>query len=427
MTSKPVWVWLAGSSQPVRAGTFTLENGVGTYSYDQRYMELPDSFALDPVNLPFTRRLRPFRETRQDGLFGVFRDASPEGFGLSLLEARLGESMADPLTALEYSAGDGVGAIEVCEDIDRKLAWRPPTSEQLLHALSQLEPQEPATTAAKEVLEVDGTSLGGERPKLTVLHKDQMWIAKLQRRADPPNYPLREHAAMQTAASAGIRTAETEFALVGDRQVVFVRRFDRQVLRAQEATRCAYASAHTVLGLKGTETPVDTVSRSYVALSFELRRWCARDGKDSAAATEEQRELYRRMVFNAVVGNGDDHPRNHGLLRCKDGWQLSAAFDIVPLRRYSGVLAMSVNRRADARATAENLLSDCESFGYSWEEAVDVVRRAIAAVHDTWPAVVHDTGIPIDSLQPPDTHELVALEHAVQQGRPGRRPRRTRT
>jgi len=387
MTSRPVWVWRPGSVEPVRAGDFTLDNKVGTFTYAANYRDLADAVALDPLRLPITQRPRPIKETRQDGLFGVFRDASPEGFGLSLLQHLHKKDYADLLDRLEASSGDAVGAIEVCDDIERKLRWRAPSSDDLIEALSKLQPEQSSTTAAREVMKVQGTSLGGERPKLTVSHKGELWIAKLQLRGDAAHAPLREYAAMQSAAAAGIDVAETQFVRAGSRELLLVKRFDRHTRSPNEICRRLYASAHTVLGLKGGELREDE-SRSYVALSYELRRWCAKRNVDAA----QQRELYRRMVFNSVCGNGDDHPRNHGLIYGDAGWQLSPAFDIAPYGMFSKTLSMAVNRDSSVSASAAALLRDCESFGYKREEAIEYIEHAVAVLDKTWRDAVERSG-----------------------------------
>lgn len=391
MSTKPVWVWLPGSGAPVRAGDFSITERVGSFSYDPAYRAQVNALPLDPHNLPFTRSQRPIRETKQEGLFGVFRDATPEGFGLDLLEHTSGRNLADPLDRLEASVGDGVGAIAVCDDIDRKLRWQAPTSADLIQALAAVKPEQSSTSAAREVMKVDGTSLGGERPKLTVMHEGQLWIAKLQLRGDPPHAPLREYAAMQSARAAGLDVAETQFVQAGSRQVLLVRRFDRHITPSGAFCRSLYASAHTVLALNSSETRGDR-NRSYVALAIELRRWSGRAGKKEEAL-EQQRELFRRMAFNAVCGNGDDHPRNHGLIHSDGGWQLSPAFDIAPYISFSRTLAMAVNKAGQSEARAELLLADCESFGYARGDALAFIRHAIEATQQAWPQAVASAGV----------------------------------
>lgn len=400
-TEKPVWVWLPGQHTPVQCGVFSLQQRVGTFRYLPEYLECGDALALDPLNLPLTRRQRGLKETRQGGLFGVIRDASPEGFGLAMLETLRNTSIADPMQRLELSEGDAVGAIEVCDDIEAKCAFRAPTSEALRAALASLPPERASSTAAREVKGIKGTSLGGERPKLTVLHKGQQWIAKLQDRGDPPHAPLREYIAMRLAQRCGIRAAEVELMCVGEREVVLVQRFDRHVDEQGRVSRKLYASAHTVLRLDAQTRGEKT--RSYVALAYELQRWCGRSGTDPLPL---QQELWRRMAFNALIGNGDDHPRNHGLVYEAGGWTLSHAFDIAPYIVFSQTLSMAITRDGRSAATAANLLESCGYFGYTPEAARQFIESAKATIAQCWSQELEAVGLEAATLTPPDFHWL---------------------
>lgn len=395
-TEKPVWVWLPAQSQPERCGTFSLVRGVGTFHYDDGYIAHPDALPLDEFSLRFTRSKKGLRETRQGGLFGVFRDASPEGFGLALLEQLRGTTLTDPMQRLEMSEGDSVGAVEVCDDIGAKLSFQAPASEQLLEVIAKLSPERASSQAAREVKGMKGTSLGGERPKLTVLHKGQYWIAKLQDRGDPPHAPLREYVAMRLARRCGINAAEVEFVSVGDREVLLVRRFDRHVDDAGQVFRRLYASAHTVLRLDA-QTRGER-QRSYVALAYELERWCGRADVNTA---ELKRELWRRMAFNAICGNGDDHPRNHGLLHRDGRWGLADAFDIAPYITFSGTLAMAITRDGSSVATTENLVKTCENFAYDPTEAAQYIDATKDTVAAGWGEEQAACGVPPDTLPPP--------------------------
>lgn len=393
---KPVWVWLPALSQPVRCGSFSLVRGVGAFHYDDAYLARPDAMALDEFSLRFTRSRKGLKETRQGGLFGVFRDASPEGFGLALLEQLRGTTLTDPMQRLELSEGDSVGAVEVCDDIAAKLSFQAPASEQLLEVIAKLSPERPSSQAAREVKGMKGTSLGGERPKLTVLHKGQHWIAKLQDRGDPPHAPLREYVAMRLARRCGINAAEVEFASVGDREVLLVKRFDRHVDDEGQVFRGLYASAHTVLRLDA-QTRGER-QRSYVALAYEMERWCGRADVDTA---ELKRELWRRMAFNAICGNGDDHPRNHGLLYREGRWGLADAFDIAPYITFSGMLAMAITRDGSSVATTENLLKSCENFAYDSREAAQHIEETKSMVAAGWPEEQAARGYPPDTVPAP--------------------------
>ncbi len=395
-TSKPVWVWLPGQHEPVRAGSFTLQSGVGHFTYAPDYLGRAGALPLDPMNLPFTRSRRDARETRQGGLFGVFRDASPEGFGLSLLEQIRGTTLTDPMQRLELSEGDSVGALEVCDDIAEKIRFAAPSAEALLQIIGDLAPERASSQAAREVKGSQGTSLGGERPKLTVLHKGQLWIAKLQDRGDPAHAPLREFVSMRLAAQCGIKAAEVELFTPAGREVLLVRRFDRHIDAEGRTLRNLYASAHTVLRLDA-QTRGER-ARSYVALAHELQRWCGLGDVDAHAL---KRELWRRMAFNAICGNGDDHPRNHGLLHRDGRWGLADAFDIAPFITFSGTLAMAITRNGSAMATTANLLENCDNFSYDAAQARDYIEQTRTIIAERWSAELERAGFDPQTLPIP--------------------------
>ncbi|QDQ81851.1 type II toxin-antitoxin system HipA family toxin [Paraburkholderia megapolitana] len=398
---RPVWVWLPGHVAPVRCGTFEWSPGLGRFSYSEDYRKHDGALPLDPINLPFTRSQKPDTTTSMNGVFGVLRDAAPEGFGLDMLLARHAKETLDEVERMDLAPGDGVGAIEVCEDgqIERKVAFVPPTEDDLKIILAETEEGYSPRRVVRRLSGVDGsTSLGGEKPKLTVSREvdgaTEWWIAKLQEREGAPHLPAREYVAMTLAARCGIDVAAVRYERVGPHEVVLVRRFDRKVTDAG-VERTLFASAATVLRLRGDSTPEDP-DRSYVKLAYELRRWC---GDRTQGYVEQQRELWRRMTFNALVGNYDDHPRNHGLL-CRAGtWTLSPAYDVVAIPRRREVQAMAVNRAGTRLATPESLVKDAASFSYGVVEAWDVLRGMAATVHTSWQQLFLDVGMDEATLE----------------------------
>ncbi len=419
--SKPVWVWLPGDPVPTECGTFTLNGGRGTFVYRQNYLDAHD-VALDPIHLPLGSRQREIRETKQDGLFGVIRDAKPEGYGLDLLAHLRDVDVANHLAVLEASEGDAVGAIAVCDDVSRKQDFHCPRLQDLLKTLANVPETRPASDAVRDVKGIAGTSAGGERPKLTVLHEGQQWLAKLQDRGDRPHSPLREFVAMKVATALGVRAAEVQFKQVGQREVLLVRRFDRHVDPQHRVTRRLYASAHTVLGLdkqiRGSR------ERSYVALAQELRRWGARSGSEGAVGA--QRELFRRIVMNAVLGNGDDHPRNTGFVLGDDGWSLSPAFDIAPYGMgFTGNHAMDISRSKTHAASSAvfNLIDACGDYGYAEEEARDYIARARREAPGLWVEQVIAAGFSEEDLpfQKPVWLDLEPPPEVNRRRRAGRR------
>ncbi len=330
----PVWVWLPGRDEPTRAGE--LVNGHSArFVYRPDYARTEGALALDPVELRISRSSRGTAVLGADGLPGVVRDAKPAGYGEDRLKAIHGDHL-DALQLLELGVPDGVGAIEACNDIERKLQWRPKGLADLQQLTEYLEGHEPASRALRRLNDDLDTSAGGERPKATLVHEGRLWLVKMQARGDRQAMPAREFVTMRLAEQAGLHVAPVKLHTFGAHQVLMVQRFDRAG-DPVKPIRKLYASAHTVLRLRLDAAKGDP-ERSYLALADRLRIW-TRDGADDHPERLGQQlvELWKRMAFNALVGNTDDHALNTGLLfdRVAEGsdriaWGLSPAFDITP-------------------------------------------------------------------------------------------------
>ena len=214
------------------------------------------------------------------------------------------------------------------------------------------------------------TGLGGGRPKLTVEDGSVLWVAKLNRADDPWNAAAVEHATLTLARRCGVDAADTKVVNVGGRDVLLVRRFDREEADGG-CRRARMASGLTLLrsdeGMWATrDWSVHSRSRTCSAGSASVR-------------TRTGLELFRRMAFNALVSNLDDHPRNHAIISQAGsrGWRLSPAYDVPPTPAISEDrrnLAMAC-RSGGRRASAGNLLSECGRFGIGCDEAAANPRQ----------------------------------------------------
>lgn len=375
-TDTPVWAWLPGADEPIHAGQFKLKEGVGHVVYDQAYRDGP-GVALDPVHLPNARRTKGIPVTINSGYPGVFVDAAPAGYGADRLSDAAGRKL-NMLELLQAGLPDGAGAIEVCENVEKKLeAWAPPALDSLMKMVSELEDTAPSSRAIRNLLNEESTSAGGEKPKITVQDDGRLWLAKLQDRGEAAHLPEREFVVMELASAAGLDVPDIR--LLGDetRKVFLIERFDRGG-DPRKPTRLLYASAHTVLGLDGADHQ-DHPRRSYLVLADEMRKWAK--GHD---ATADCQELWRRMAFNVLVGNTDDHPRNHALIQ-KDGrWRLSKAFDITPLPGKPGFLSMACDENGIRDGTPERLLRSAAHFGYGIVDAAEWLGAAARLVAHEW-------------------------------------------
>lgn len=379
----PVWTWLPGNHEPILAGQL----GIGHFSYDPAYKAHAAARALDPLQLPLTRRASAIRLPVAPGLPGVVLDAMPAGYGADRLNAHHQRELT-ALELLELGPPDGVGAIEACHGIERKLAWQPHSLDELLAQVQQLEDNAPSSRAIRRMDGDVATSAGGERPKTTIADEGSLWLAKLQDRGDAPHMPAREYVAMQMAQDLGLRVPRTRLITHEQREIFLVERFDRTG-DPHHPARHLFASARTVLGLPPATTSGDP-RRSYLVLADRMRRWIP----EPAHLASDLQELWRRMVFNALVGNGDDHPLNHGLLHDGQGWRLSPAFDITPQPTFKGILALSVSPDGSQHASVPHLLASHTRFGLGLADAVTWLGNAARHVATQWERRFKDAGIP---------------------------------
>ena len=209
----------------------------------------------------------------------------------------------------------------------------------------------PPNAAAEQIEELMliGTSMGGARPKAIIENKDGLWLAKFNRPDDKWNNARVEHAMLVLARNCGLSTAQSKIIQVAGRDVLLVNRFDREKT-TRGYLRSRMASALTLLRTEDSHRSRD--KWSYVLLAEELRRVCAEPSKDAA-------ELFRRMCFNALISNIDDHPRNHAIIAKDRDWKLSPAYDLTPTNPISlehRDLAL-ICGDSGRYANAENLIS----------------------------------------------------------------------
>lgn len=394
----PVWTWLPDRTEPVLAGTLEINDGRGLFRYEQDYMGLASSRPLDPVSLRFARKKSPPPILSNGGLPGVILDATPAGYGADRLNARAKRQLTS-LELLEQGPPDGVGGIEVCFDIERKLRWRPRALDQLLALVKNLEDDAPSSRAIRRLVDDEPTSAGGERPKVTIVHDNRLWIAKLQDRGDAPHMPAREFVVMQLAGEVNLNVPAVEFRREGEREIYLVERFDRRGTPSRPG-RPLFASAYTVLGLDEKSTRGDA-RRSYPIFAESMGKWIS----DEKALQEDRKELWKRMAFNALVGNHDDHPRNHGLINDGRGWRLSKAFDIVPFPGFMGTLALAMDVTADGSSdcSVENLLAATPHFGLEIRDAASWLADAAILISEHWRSRMLENGVDrsyLDALAP---------------------------
>jgi serine/threonine-protein kinase HipA len=326
-------------------------------------------------------------------VFGALRDAGPDYWGRRVIEKHAGKPQLGELDYLLYGPDDRAGALGFdpgpelpapkC-DFNKTLDL-----EKLLGLADAIiadeEPPHGPEADQVEDLMLIGTSMGGARPKTVVEDDDGLWIAKFNRPDDKWNHARTEHAMLVLARACGIRSSESRIITVGGRDVLLVKRFDR------EKTDEGYLRARMIGGLTLLRTEDTHQHRerwSYVLMAEELRRVSANPKEDAA-------ELFRRMVFNALISNIDDHPRNHAVIAEEREWRLSPAYDLTPS------MPVSLERRDLALscgdwgryAHAENLLSQSRRFYLGREQAETLITAMEKRIKATWYETARRAGV----------------------------------
>jgi serine/threonine-protein kinase HipA len=279
------------------------------------------------------------------------------------------------LGSTTYHPPRGANSIRV--DLEKLLA--------LADALVTYEiPDEPEAQQVQDLLLL-GTSMGGARPKAVVQDEDGLRVAKFNRADDHWNSTRVEHAMLRLARECGITAAESRIETVGGKDVLLITRFDREKT-GKGCTRARMASGLSIL--RADEAPEARHKWSYVILVEELRR-IVEDAKRDA------RELFRRVCFNALISNIDDHPHNHAIFAKEKNWKLSLAYDLTPS------VPVSVERRdlalecgdQDRYADAANILSQHARFLLDRGEAEKIVNDVKAQVDATRYDTVRALGV----------------------------------
>ena len=348
-----------------------------SFEYDPAWLSRTDAFSLDP-ELPLGGgQFHPAQP-----LFRAFTDPAPDRWGQTLLRraerARARREGRAPRTLT------GVDFLALVDDQTRLGALRfqdatateqgflssggrpiPPVLAlpKLLSATHRLIDEEETDDDLALVL-APGTSLGGARPKASVLASDgRLLIAKFPRKDDDWPVTRWEATTLALAKLAGIGVPVSRLEAVLRRPVLILERFDRD-----GATRIPFMSSMTALSANDNE------SHSYLELIDALRR-------EGSRVTDDLRQLWRRMVFNILVSNTDDHLRNHGFIRDDVGWRLAPAYDLnpTPTDVRPRVHALAINE-ADGTSSLETALEVAPSFGLTASEARTVAREVGRAV-----------------------------------------------
>lgn len=382
--------------EPMPVGELSADRARGRFSLRFRYHSnwLASGARSFPVDPELPLGAGDFFPGPNRALHGALRDTAPDRWGRRLMERRerdesgLEQRKPRTLTDWDYLLGvqdsGRLGALRLRDpESDRWLDDRTPgippiTRLRELQASADRLDAEPDAAIDPSIASLiqPGSSLGGARPKATFLDTDgTLWIAKFPSREDRLDVGAVEYLLHQLAGSCGIEVPTARLETLGGRGRTFcVRRFDRQ-----GTSRRMYWSAMTLLGKS------DGDDASYLEIAEALQNHV-----DLETVERDLHQLYRRILFNILVGNRDDHLRNHGFLRGATGWTLAPAFDLNPeIDRLEHALAID---ESDPRPLPANLRATAEYYRLDPAGAERIERELRAQLVD-WRAVAKRIGI----------------------------------
>lgn len=359
-----VW-WLGQSAtSPRLIGQLMLAEGNRKVGLQYAPAWIQQGFALSE-DLPLAQGV--YLPKERDMAAGAVDDSRPDRWGERVIRNLYKPARLSVLEYLYFGGENRFGALGVSLDP----AHYQPGSDAAMANLANLADMQRAIAAvlAGEKLSESlvrlvkpGPSFGGARPKSLIEMEGAQWVVKFSEGEDF-NTELVEHATMRLAAQCGMHVAQTRALPLPRGHAVAVKRFDR----AGEQ-RSHVISANTVFRAAG-------LPMGYPELAQSLRRIARAD-----AIRAHQKELFRRMVFNILMDNTDDHEKNHAFVRAQDGfYDLSPAYDVVPSVQGLGQQQLRVGK-GEAESSLENALSEIHAFGLTKDAAVEVIKSVVTTV-----------------------------------------------
>ncbi len=372
-----VFAWLTDSYVP--AGKLRISGRLAEFWYGDHFRQ--NGYALDPIRLPLTREI--FTAEGLQGDLGVLGDALPDSWGRYLIKRQYNQSLSD-LQILSLDASQQrMGGLFFSSELDDSLVDEAHNLEwmfQFSHWLNDSNNDFP------ERMEF-GSSAGGAKPKCLIQIDGQEWIVKFQPGNEPLNKPAIEHGTLELAKACGIPVPKNRLLNLPDnKQALLIKRFDRD-----KKGPLHYMSGQTLCGVLFNDAGlVINDTHSYLVLADSL-------SKISSAPQIDRVDLFRRIIFNILVNNHDDHVKNHGVVRSLDGqWRLSQAFDLVAGEGGSRDLAMVIGPEG-SKATLDNLLQSVDSFGLTRREATNEITIMVASIQN-WKQIFEESGVTIHTI-----------------------------
>jgi len=398
-SKRNIWVYAQwqGMAEAKCIGMLTAQQARGktafSFLYDPEWLTQKEQFLLDPDIEWFAGQQHPIGKEN----FGVMLDSMPDTWGRTLMKRRAAQeafengSTKSNLYEIDFLLGvhdeSRMGALRFKLNQDgpflnnNKLSiphWA--KIKELQHAAHEIELDDDNDEVKQwlDILIAPGSSLGGARPKANILDEENHpWIAKFPSNTDNTDKAAWEYLAYQLALDAGINMSFSKIEkITGKFHTFFTKRFDRV-----DGERIHFASAMTMTG--NNEDTIRDKAGSYL----EIAEFIQFHGSNISVDLEQ---LWRRMVFNIIISNTDDHFRNHGFIVHNNGWHLSPAYDINP-SIYKNGLALNIDM--DNNALDVDLAKSVGAFFQLNTQKMNSIIKEVQLSVSSWRKIANQIGI----------------------------------
>lgn len=402
MTGKTdIWVYAhwKGMALPKCIGILSAQQAKGrkafSFSYDIHWINSQEQLLLDPDIAWYSGQQYPNGKEN----FGAFLDSMPDTWGKTLMKrwaamyAREADRPVPVLHDIDFLLGVHdmcrMGALRFKREPDGEFLDNDPISptppwtsvRELQHSAVLAEADADTADIKKwlALLMAPGSSLGGARPKANILDLDhQPWIAKFPSNNDTVNKGAWEYLAYRLAIDAGIEMSESRLEHIsGNYDTFFTKRFDRD-----KQERIHFASAMTMTGSN------EELNRGESPSYLDIAEFIQFSGTH---VYEDLKQLWRRIVFNILISNTDDHLRNHGFILTNKGWRLSPAYDVNPSIDRNG---LALNIDMDNNMLDLELAKNAGPFFRLSEKEMSTIIDEVKSSVSNWQKIANQIGIP---------------------------------
>lgn len=354
-----------------KVGTMALfQNRLAAFEYDSEW--LMDGFSISPFSLPLEKKVFMPKIDPFEGLFGVFADSLPDGWGRLLVDRLMRRNKIDPmeigsLERLAIVGASGMGALTYRPVIDMKLDESVLSLDEIAKECERILNAEEC--ASLDYLFANGGSSGGARPKVLTKVDGEDWIIKFPSSDDRPDIGLQEYEYAKCAVECGLEMSEVRLFESKKCEGYFgTKRFDR--MGSSENDRLHMISAAGIL-----ETSHRIPNLDYnllMRLTLKLTK-----------SMEECEKLYRLMCFNVYAHNRDDHSKNFTYIyeEKKKQWRLSPAYDLTYSSSIGGEHATTVNGNG-VNPTQDDMLAVAKNIGINPAKARSIATSIQEITHD---------------------------------------------